>query len=166
MAEDKKSPKSAAKPAAKPKRPGVVKLHHLRPAPGAKKAKTRVGRGEASKGKTAGRGTKGTKARNQVRPGFQGGQLTSVMRAPKLRGFTNPFRVEYQVVNVGRLQELYPKGGDVTVLDLVAKGAVRKNHKVKILAEGELKVPLVVSVDKISKQAADKIVKAGGSIPS
>ena len=145
-------------------RPGVVKLHHLRPAAGAKKAKTRVGRGEASKGKTAGRGTKGTKARYQVRPGFQGGQLTSVMRAPKLRGFTNPFRVEYQVVNVGRLGELYPKGGDVTVTDLVAKGAVRKNQKVKVLADGELSVALTVSVDKVSKQAAEKIVKAGGSI--
>jgi len=159
----KKAP--AKKPASEPEsRPGVVKLHHLRPAAGAKKAKTRVGRGEASKGKTAGRGTKGTKARYQVRPGFQGGQLTSVMRAPKLRGFTNPFRVEYQVVNVGRLGELYPKGGDVTVTDLVAKGAVRKNQKVKVLADGELSVALTVSVDKVSKQAAEKIVKAGGSI--
>ena len=145
-------------------RPGVVKLHHLRPAAGSKKAKTRVGRGEGSKGKTAGRGTKGTKARYQVRPGFQGGQLTSVMRAPKLRGFTNPFRVEYQVVNVGRLGELYPKGGDVTVSDLVAKGAVRKNQKVKVLAEGDVNVALTVTVDKVSKQAAEKIVKAGGSV--
>jgi len=159
----KKAP--AKKPASESEsRPSVVKLHHLRPAAGAKKAKTRVGRGEASKGKTAGRGTKGTKARYQVRPGFQGGQLTSVMRAPKLRGFTNPFRVEYQVVNVGRLGELYPKGGDVTVTDLVAKGAVRKNQKVKVLADGELSVALTVSVDKVSKQAAEKIVKAGGSI--
>ena len=145
-------------------RPGVVKLHHLRPAAGSKKAKTRVGRGEGSKGKTAGRGTKGTKARYQVRPGFQGGQLTSVMRAPKLRGFTNPFRVEYQVVNVGRLGELYPKGGDVTISDLVAKGAVRKNQKVKVLADGDVNVALTVTVDKVSKQAAEKIVKAGGSI--
>ncbi len=155
--------KKAAKPAVDA-RPGVVKLHHLRPAVGAKKAKTRVGRGEGSKGKTAGRGTKGTKARYQVRPGFQGGQLTSVMRAPKLRGFKNPFRVEYQVVNVGRLAELYPKGGDVTIADLVAKGAVRKNQKVKVLAEGDLSVALSVTVDKVSKQAADKIAKAGGSI--
>jgi large subunit ribosomal protein L15 len=163
---------AAAKPAAKKaapkkeaeKRAAVVKLHHLRPAPGAKKAKTRVGRGEGSKGKTAGRGTKGTKARYQVRPGFQGGQLTSVMRTPKLRGFTNPFRVEYQVVNVGRLAELYPKGGDVTVADLVAKGAVRKNQKVKVLADGDLAVALTVAVDKVSKQAADKIAKAGGSV--
>jgi large subunit ribosomal protein L15 len=145
-------------------RPSVVKLHHLRPAPGSKKAKTRVGRGEGSKGKTAGRGTKGTKARYQVRPGFQGGQLTSVMRTPKLRGFKNPFRVEYQVVNVGRLGELYPKGGTVTIEDLVAKGAVRKNQKVKVLAEGDVTVALTVTVDKVSKQAADKIAKAGGSI--
>ena len=155
--------KKAAKPAVDA-RPGVVKLHHLRPAVGAKKAKTRVGRGEGSKGKTAGRGTKGTKARYQVRPGFQGGQLTSVMRAPKLRGFKNPFRVEYQVVNVGRLAELHPKGGNVTIADLVAKGAVRKNQKVKVLAEGDLSVALSVTVDKVSKQAADKIAKAGGSI--
>jgi len=156
-----KSKKAATE---KDARPGVVKLHHLRPASGSKKAKTRVGRGEGSKGKTAGRGTKGTKARYQVRPGFQGGQLTSVMRAPKLRGFTNPFRVEYQVVNVGRLGELYPKGGDVTISDLVAKGAVRKNQKVKVLADGDVNVALTVSVDKVSKQAAEKIVKAGGSI--
>ena len=163
MAEEKKP--AAKKPAAKEEsRPGVVKLHHLRPAPGAKKAKTRVGRGEASKGKTAGRGTKGTKARYQVRPGFEGGQLTSVMRAPKLRGFTNPFRVEYQVVNVGRLAELYPKGGEVTSADLVAKGAVRKNEKVKVLADGDLSVALTVSVDKVSKQAAEKIAKADGSV--
>lgn len=162
--------KKAAAPKAKAtkkdaeKRPAVVKLHHLRPASGAKTAKTRVGRGEGSKGKTAGRGTKGTKARYQVAPGFQGGQLNSVMRAPKLRGFTNPFRVEYQVVNVGRLGELYPKGGDVTVADLVQKGAVRKNQKVKVLADGELSVALTVQVDKVSKQAADKIAKAGGSV--
>ncbi len=160
-AKQTKSKKAATE---KDARPGVVKLHHLRPAAGSKKAKTRVGRGEGSKGKTAGRGTKGTKARYQVRPGFQGGQLTSVMRAPKLRGFTNPFRVEYQVVNVGRLGELYPKGGDVTVSDLVAKGAVRKNQKVKVLADGDVSVALTVSVDKVSKQAAEKIVKAGGSI--
>jgi large subunit ribosomal protein L15 len=160
----KKAPSKKAPAKEKDSRPGVVKLHHLRPAPGAKKAKTRVGRGEGSKGKTAGRGTKGTKARYQVRPGFQGGQLTSVMRAPKLRGFTNPFRVEYQVVNVGRLGELYPKGGAVTVSDLVAKGAVRKNQKVKVLADGDVNVALTVSVDKVSKQAAEKIVKAGGSV--
>ena len=160
----KKAPSKKAPAKEKDSRPGVVKLHHLRPAPGSKKSKTRVGRGEGSKGKTAGRGTKGTKARYQVRPGFQGGQLTSVMRTPKLRGFTNPFRVEYQVVNVGRLGELYPKGGDVTISDLVAKGAVRKNQKVKVLADGDVNVALTVTVDKVSKQAAEKIVKAGGSI--
>ncbi|HEV8013822.1 MAG TPA: 50S ribosomal protein L15 [Pontimonas sp.] len=160
----KKAPSKKAPAKEKDSRPGVVKLHHLRPAPGSKKSKTRVGRGEGSKGKTAGRGTKGTKARYQVRPGFQGGQLTSVMRTPKLRGFTNPFRVEYQVVNVGRLGELYPKGGDVTISDLVAKGAVRKNQKVKVLADGDVSVALTVSVDKVSKQAAEKIVKAGGSV--
>ena len=159
-----KKPAAKKAPVAKEDRASVVKLHHLRPAPGSKKAKTRVGRGEASKGKTAGRGTKGTQARYQVRPGFQGGQLTSVMRTPKLRGFTNPFRVEYQVVNVGRLSELYPKGGEVTIADLVEKGAVRKNEKVKVLADGSLSVALTVSVDKVSKQAAEKITKAGGSV--
>ena len=160
----------AKKPAAKKPastdvvRPQVVKLHHLRPAPGAKKARTRVGRGEGSKGKTAGRGTKGTKARYQVRPGFEGGQLTSVMRAPKLRGFTNPFRVEYQVVNLGRIAELYPKGGSVTVADLVAKGAVRKNEKVKVLADGDISVAVTVDVDRVSNAAKQKIEKAGGQV--
>ncbi|WP_167138284.1 50S ribosomal protein L15 [Diaminobutyricimonas sp. TR449] len=145
-------------------RPQVLKVHHLRPAAGAKKAKTRVGRGEGSKGKTAGRGTKGTKARYSVRPGFQGGQLTSVMRTPKLRGFKNPFRVEYQVVNLEKLAELYPQGGDVTIGDLVAKGAVRKNEKVKVLGDGEIAVKLTVAVDKVSSSAEQKIVAAGGSV--
>lgn len=145
-------------------RPQVLKMHHLRPAPGAKTAKTRVGRGEASKGKTAGRGTKGTKARYQVRVGLEGGNLNSVMRTPKLRGFKNPFRVEYQVVNLERLAELYPKGGDVTVSDLVAKGAVRKNEKVKVLGAGEIDVKLNVAVDKISGSAERKILAAGGSV--
>ena len=145
-------------------RPQVLKMHHLRPAPGAKTAKTRVGRGEASKGKTAGRGTKGTKARYQVRVGLEGGNLNSVMRTPKLRGFTNPFRVEYQVVNLERLAELYPKGGDVTIEDLVAKGAVRKNEKVKILGAGEIDVKLNVAVDKVSGSAEQKILAAGGSV--
>ena len=108
------------------KKTQIVKLHHLRPAPGAKTAKTRVGRGEGSKGKTAGRGTKGTKARYQVRAGFEGGQLPLHMRLPKLRGFKNPFRTEYQVVNLDRIQELFPNGGDVTVEALVAKGAVAR----------------------------------------
>jgi large subunit ribosomal protein L15 len=145
-------------------RPQILKAHHLRPAVGAKKAKTRVGRGEGSKGKTAGRGTKGTKARYQVRVGLEGGNLNSVMRAPKLRGFKNPFRVEYQVVNLERLAELYPKGGDVTIGDLVAKGAVRKNEKVKVLGNGDIAVKLNVAVDMVSSSAEQKIVAAGGSI--
>ncbi|SDS17605.1 50S ribosomal protein L15 [Microterricola viridarii] len=142
----------------------VLKVHHLRPAPGAKKAKTRVGRGEGSKGKTAGRGTKGTKARYQVRIGFEGGQMPLHMRTPKLRGFKNPFRVEYQVVNLDKLAELYPTGGDVTISDLVAKGAVRNNEKVKVLGEGDISVKLNVTVDKVSGSAEAKIVAAGGSI--
>ncbi len=145
-------------------RPQVLKVHHLRPAPGAKTARTRVGRGEASKGKTAGRGTKGTKARYQVRGGLEGGNLNSVMRTPKLRGFKNPFRVEYQVVNLERLAELYPKGGDVTIEDLVAKGAVRRNEKVKVLGGGEIDVKLNVAVDKVSGSAEQKILAAGGSV--
>ncbi|RNE59251.1 50S ribosomal protein L15 [Cryobacterium tepidiphilum] len=142
----------------------VLKVHHLRPAPGSKKAKTRVGRGEGSKGKTAGRGTKGTKARYSVRIGFEGGQMPLHMRTPKLRGFKNPFRVEYQVVNLDRLGELYPAGGDVTVADLVAKGAVRNNEKVKVLGNGEIAVKLNVAVDKVSSSAEQKIVAAGGSV--
>jgi len=162
----------AAKPAAKSSakkdvaapREQVLKVHHLRPAAGSKKDRTRVGRGEGSKGKTAGRGTKGTKARYQVRPGFQGGQLPLHMRAPKLRGFKNPFRVEYQVVNLEKLAELYPSGGDVTVADLVLKGAVRKNEKVKVLGNGDIAVKLNVAVDKVSGSAEQKIVAAGGSV--
>jgi large subunit ribosomal protein L15 len=144
----------------------VLKVHHLRPAAGSKKAKTRVGRGEGSKGKTAGRGTKGTKARYSVKAGFEGGQLPSHMRAPKLRGFKNPFRVEYQVVNLEKLAELYPSGGDVTVADLVQKGAVRKNELVKVLGGGDsdLSVKLNVAVDKVSGTAQEKILAAGGSV--
>lgn len=145
-------------------RPGVLKVHHLRPVPGAKTARTRVGRGEGSKGKTSGRGTKGTKARYQVKVGFEGGQMPLHMRTPKLRGFKNPFRVEYQVVNLDKLAELYPKGGDVTVSDLVAKGAVRKNEKVKVLGTGDISVKLTVSVDKVSGSAEQKIVAAGGTV--
>ena len=145
-------------------RPQVLKVHHLRPAAGSKKAKTRVGRGEGSKGKTAGRGTKGTKARYQVKAGLEGGNLNFIMRTPKLRGFKNPFRVEYQVVNLDRLAELYPKGGDVTISDLVAKGAVRNNEKVKVLGNGDITVKLNVAVDKVSGSAEQKIVAAGGSI--
>ncbi len=158
----KKAPAKKAEESAP--RPQVLKVHHLRPAEGSKKDRQRVGRGEGSKGKTAGRGTKGTKARYSVRPGFAGGQLPLHMRAPKLRGFKNPFRVEYQVVNLERLAELYPKGGDVTVADLVAKGAVRKNEKVKVLGNGDIDVKLNISVDKVSGSAEQKIVAAGGSV--
>jgi large subunit ribosomal protein L15 len=140
-----------------------LKVHHLRPAPGAKTAKQRVGRGEGSKGKTAGRGTKGTKARSQVSARFEGGQMPLHMRLPKLRGFKNPFRVEYQVVNLDRLAELYPQGGDVTVADLVAKGAVRKNELVKVLGTGEVSVALNVTVDKFSASAQEKLTAAGGT---
>jgi large subunit ribosomal protein L15 len=162
----KKAPakKATEKDAVDAKREPVLKVHHLRPAPGAKKDKTRVGRGEGSKGKTAGRGTKGSKARNNIRPGFEGGQLPYHMRAPKLRGFKNPFRVEYQVVNLEKLAELYPKGGDVTVDDLVEKGAVRKNERVKVLGNGDIQVKLNVAVDKVSGSAEQKIVAAGGSV--
>ncbi|WP_081813655.1 50S ribosomal protein L15 [Microbacterium sp. CH12i] len=159
-----KSKKAAPKADAPASRPGVLKVHHLRPIPGANTAKTRKGRGEGSKGKTAGRGTKGTRARNTVRVGFEGGQMPLHMRTPKLRGFKNPFRVEYQVVNLEKLAELYPKGGDVTVVDLVAKGAVRKNEKVKVLGNGDIAVKLTVSVDKVSGSAEQKIVAAGGSV--
>ena len=157
--------KAPAKKAVEPvEKNNLLKLHHLRPAPGSKKDRTRVGRGEGSKGKTAGRGTKGTKARYQVRPGFEGGGVRLVMRTPKLRGFKNPFRVEYQVVNIEKLAELYPAGGNVTVADLVAKGAVRKNEPVKVLGNGDIAVKLNVSVDKVSRSAAEKIVAAGGSV--
>jgi len=143
---------------------GTLKVHHLRPAPGAKTAKTRVGRGEASKGKTAGRGTKGQKARYQVPERFEGGQMPLHMRLPKLRGFKNPFRTEYQVVNLEKLSALYPEGGSVTVDDLVAKGAVRKGELVKVLGTGELTVKLDVTVDRLSGSAKDKILAAGGSV--
>jgi large subunit ribosomal protein L15 len=141
----------------------TIKVHHLRPAPGAKTAKTRVGRGEASKGKTSGRGTKGTGARKNVPAAFEGGQMPLHMRLPKLRGFTNPFRVEYQVVNVAGLAALYPDGGEVTPEELVAKGAVRKGQPVKILGNGEIAVSLQVSAHAFSTTAADKIAAAGGS---
>ncbi|WP_146951452.1 50S ribosomal protein L15 [Cellulomonas soli] len=154
----------AAEAAAAPGAGGTLKVHHLRPAPGAKTAKTRVGRGEASKGKTAGRGTKGTKARYQVPDRFEGGQMPLHMRLPKLRGFKNPFRVEYQVVNLDKLSALYPDGGDVTVADLVAKGAVRKGEPVKVLGTGEITVKVSVAVDAYSASAKEKIVAAGGSV--
>ncbi|MGB3185191.1 MAG: 50S ribosomal protein L15 [Ornithinimicrobium sp.] len=141
----------------------ALKVHHLRPAPGAKTAKTRVGRGEASKGKTAGRGTKGTKARYQVPEAFEGGQTPMHMRLPKLRGFTNPFSTTYQVVNVAQLETLFPSGGEVTVADLVAKGAVRKDHPVKVLGSGEISVAVSVTADMFSASAKSKIEAAGGS---
>jgi len=159
-----KATKAAAKPEPQVGAGGTLKVHHLRPAPGAKTAKTRVGRGEASKGKTAGRGTKGTKARYQVPERFEGGQMPLHMRLPKLRGFKNPFRVEYQVVNLDKLASLYPEGGSVTVEDLVAKGAVRKGQLVKVLGTGELSVKLDVAVDALSGSAKDKILAAGGSV--
>jgi len=142
----------------------ALKVHHLRPAPGAKTAKTRKGRGEASKGKTAGRGTKGTKARYQVPASFEGGQMPLHMRLPKLKGFKNPAKVEFQVVNLAMLTKLYPQGGEVTVSDLVAKGAVRKGYPVKVLGNGDITVAVSVSADAFSKTARDKIVAAGGSV--
>jgi large subunit ribosomal protein L15 len=141
----------------------TLKLHHLRPAPGARTAKTRVGRGEASKGKTAGRGTKGTKARYQVPVAFEGGQMPIHMRLPKLKGFMNPFKVEFQVVNLDRIGALFPEGGAVTVDDLVAKGAVRKDRPVKVLGDGDLSVAVQVTADKFSASAVEKIVAAGGT---
>ncbi|HZY27902.1 MAG TPA: 50S ribosomal protein L15 [Jiangellaceae bacterium] len=141
-----------------------LKPHHLRPAPGAKTAKTRVGRGEAgARGKTAGRGTKGSKARGTVSARFEGGQMPLHMRLPKLKGFRNPFRVEYQVVNLDRLVSLYPNGGDVTVEDLVTKGAVRAGRPVKVLGAGEVSVALQVSAHAFSISAKEKITSAGGS---
>ncbi|MCW4464178.1 50S ribosomal protein L15 [Glutamicibacter sp. MNS18] len=142
----------------------ALKVHHLRPAEGSKTAKTRVGRGEASKGKTAGRGTKGTKARYQVKAGFAGGQLPLHMRLPKLRGFKNPFRVEFQVVNLDKINELFPEGGEVTVEALVEKGAVRKNQPVKVLGTGEISVKVDVKANAFSSSAEEKIAAAGGSV--
>ena len=141
----------------------TLKVHHLRPAPGAHTPKTRVGRGEGSKGKTAGRGTKGTKARYQVPDRFEGGQMPLHMRLPKLRGFTNPFRTEYQVVNLDRLTALFPDGGAVSVEDLVAHGAVRKGELVKVLGDGEAGAKLQVSAHKFSASAKSKIEAAGGT---
>jgi large subunit ribosomal protein L15 len=141
----------------------TLKLHHLRPAPGAKTAKTRVGRGEASKGKTAGRGTKGTKARYQVPARFEGGQMPIHMRLPKLKGFKNPFKVDYQVVNLDRINELFPQGGAVEPADLAAKGAVRDGRPVKVLGQGEISVAVQVSAHAFSASAKEKIAAAGGS---
>jgi large subunit ribosomal protein L15 len=143
----------------------TIKVHHLRPAPGAKTAKTRVGRGEGSKGKTAGRGTKGTKARYQVKPSFEGGQMPIHMRLPKMKGFRNKFKVVFQVVNLDRLAELFPNGGQVGPLELAEAGAVRKGHPVKVLGTGELGgVKLQVSAHGFSATAKEKIAAAGGSV--
>ena len=142
----------------------TLKVHHLRPAPGAKTPKTRVGRGEGSKGKTAGRGTKGTKARYQVPANFEGGQMPLHMRLPKLRGFKNPNKVEFQVVNLAKLSELFPNGGQVGVAELVAAGAVRKGRPVKILGNGDLTVAVEVTAHAFSETAKTKIAAAGGSI--
>jgi len=143
----------------------MLKLHHLRPAPGAHQEKTRVGRGEGSKGKTAGRGTKGSKARGQVPVGFEGGQMPLTRRLPKLKGFSNaPFKTTYQVVNTGRLAELYPKGGDVTPESLADNGAVRRGELVKVLGTGDLEVALRVSAHAVSAAARRKIEAAGGTV--
>ncbi len=145
--------------------PAGLKLHHLRPSPGAHRPKTRVGRGDASKGKTAGRGTKGTRARDSVSPGFEGGQMPLHRRLPKLKGFSNlRFKITYQVVNTGRLAELYPQGGDVTPEDLVAKGAVRKGELVKVLGAGDVPAGLRVSAHAFSASAKEKITAGGGTI--
>ena len=141
-----------------------IKLHDLRPAKGANKAKTRVGRGEASKGKTAGRGTKGTKARKQVSAAFDGGQMPLHMRLPKLKGFKNPNKVTYQVVNVADLEKAFPNGGDVTVADIVAAGLARKHQPVKVLGNGDISVKLNVTATKFSTSAKEKIEAAGGTV--
>jgi large subunit ribosomal protein L15 len=141
----------------------TIKVHHLRPAPGSKTEKTRVGRGEGSKGKTAGRGTKGSKARKNISAAFEGGQMPIHMRLPKLKGFKNPFKVEFQVVNLDRISELFPEGGDVTVDELVARGAVRKNQLVKVLGQGDLSVKVDVAAHAFSSSAKEKIEAAGGS---
>jgi large subunit ribosomal protein L15 len=143
----------------------TIKIHHLRPAPGSHTPKTRVGRGDGSKGKTAGRGTKGTKARYQVPAGFEGGQMPIHMRLPKLKGFKNRFRVEYQVVNAGRLAELFPDGGTIGVDDLIDAGAVRKGQPVKVLGSGDIAgVTLDITAHKFSESAREKITAAGGSV--
>ena len=143
----------------------MLKIHHLRPAPGSRTERTRVGRGQGSKGKTAGRGTKGTKARGTVHPYFEGGQMPLQRRVPKLRGFSNlPFKTTYQVINTGRLTELYPQGGDVTPEDLVAKGAVRAGELVKVLGEGDAGAALRVTAHRFSASAREKITAAGGTV--
>lgn len=142
----------------------TIKIHHLRPAPGSNTAKTRVGRGEGSKGKTAGRGTKGTKARKNVSPFLEGGGVPLHMRLPKLKGFKNNFKVVYQVVNLDKLAELFPAGGTIGPKELVKAGAVRKGQPVKVLGSGELGgVKLEISAHAFSNSAKEKIAAAGGS---
>ncbi len=142
----------------------IIKLHDLRPAKGANKPKHRVGRGEAGKGgKTAGRGTKGTKARNKVSAAFEGGQMPLQMRLPKLKGFKNPNKVTFQVVNVSDLATAFPEGGDITIADIVAKGLARAKQPVKVLGNGDISVKLNVTATKFSRSAVEKIEAAGGS---
>jgi large subunit ribosomal protein L15 len=141
----------------------ALKVHHLRPAPGAKTKPTRKGRGEASKGKTSGRGTKGTKARYQVPANFEGGQMPMHMRLPKLKGFTNRNRVEFQVVNVAQIERLFPEGGDISIIDLVRAGAVRKGELVKVLGQGDIKVKVNITANAFSDSAKEKIAAAGGT---
>ncbi|MCK9874859.1 MULTISPECIES: 50S ribosomal protein L15 [Frankia] len=164
MAELSKTEADAGATAGEAERGRGLKVHHLRPAPGAHRKKIRVGRGEGSKGKTAGRGTKGSKARKQVPARFEGGQMPLHMRLPKLKGFNNPNRVEYQVVNVAILAELFPDGGQVSKADLVARGAVRAKLPVKVLGDGDLGVALHITADAFSASAREKIAAAGGSV--
>ena len=142
----------------------ALKVHHLRPAPGAKTKPTRVGRGEGSKGKTSGRGTKGTKARYQVPANFEGGQMPLHMRLPKLKGFTSPNRVEFQVVNVAAIQKLFPEGGIIGITDLVKAGAVRNGEPVKVLGQGDISVKVRVTANAFSDSAKSKIEAAGGVV--
>ncbi len=142
-----------------------LKIHHLRPAPGARTARTRVGRGEASKGKTAGRGTKGSKARRQIPVAFEGGQMPLHRRLPKLKGFSNlQFKTSYQVVNLDRLASLYPSGGEVNPENLAASGAVRPGQLVKVLGQGEVTAALHVSAHGFLASAREKITAAGGTV--
>src|SRR4029450_10074727 len=164
MAEPKKSTPASRSRASQSSEGSALKVHHLRPAPGARPAKTRVGRGEGSKGKAAGRGTKGSKARNQVPGRFEGGQTPLHMRLPKLRGFKNPFTTTYQVVNLDRISALYPEGGEVSVDGLVAKGAVRSGQPVKVLGTGDIAVKVDVTAHAFSATAKEKIEAAGGSV--
>jgi len=168
MADSESSEASARgqsrEPAAVGGRAGL-KIHHLRPAPGAHTPRTRVGRGNASKGKTAGRGTKGSKARRNIPEYFEGGQMPLHRRLPKLKGFSNAvFKTSYQVVNLDRLASLYPDGGEVSPESLAARGAVRPGELVKILGQGEINVALQVRAHAFSATARAKITAAGGAV--